>query len=78
MTQTMSQFLLGYLPLVVFIGVATVIGMTGTSPVMTARRTVELAAQTSLMVAAAALHPRVLVSATTSSFNTSTFPSAAT
>jgi NADH-quinone oxidoreductase subunit A len=27
MTQTMSQFLLGYLPLVVFIGVATVIGL---------------------------------------------------
>jgi len=27
MTQTMSQFLLGYLPLVVFIGVAAVIGL---------------------------------------------------
>ena len=27
MTQSMSQFLLGYLPLVVFIGVATVIGL---------------------------------------------------
>jgi NADH-quinone oxidoreductase subunit A len=27
MSQTMSQFLLGYLPLVVFIGVATVIGL---------------------------------------------------
>src|SRR3984957_8368835 len=27
MTQTMSQFLLGYLPLVVFIGVSTVIGL---------------------------------------------------
>jgi NADH-quinone oxidoreductase subunit A len=27
MTQSMSQFLLGYLPLVVFVGVATVIGL---------------------------------------------------
>ena len=27
MTQSLSQFLLGYLPLVVFIGVATVIGL---------------------------------------------------
>jgi NADH-quinone oxidoreductase subunit A len=27
MTQSMSQFLLGYLPLVVFIGIATVIGL---------------------------------------------------